>query len=132
MPIFEGGRLRSQLRATTAQYDIAVESYNDTLIRALENVANQIVSLRSLEKQRTETYQSYSLAGRAYDIAMQGFRSGLTDYLNVLNAENLTIQESQRKAQVEARFLDAYAGLMKSIGGGVPVNAPPAPSGGSR
>jgi NodT family efflux transporter outer membrane factor (OMF) lipoprotein len=132
LPIFEGGRLRSQLKASTAQYDIAVESYNDTLIRALEDVANQVVSLRSLEKQRAETYQSYALAGRAYDIALQGFRSGLTDYLNVLNAENLTIQESQRKAQVEAHFLDAYAALMQSIGGGVPVNAPPAPSGGAR
>ncbi|HET6420492.1 MAG TPA: efflux transporter outer membrane subunit [Geobacteraceae bacterium] len=132
LPIFEGGRLRSQLKASTAQYDIAVESYNDTLIRALEDVADQVVSLRSLEKQRAETYQSYALAGRAYDIALQGFRSGLTDYLNVLNAENLTIQESQRKAQVEAHFLDAYAALMQSIGGGVPVNAPPASSGGSR
>lgn len=126
LPIFEGGRLRNQLRASTAEYDIAVESYNNTLIYALENVANQIVTLRSLEKQRTETYRSNSLADRAYDIAMRGFRSGLTDYLNVLNAQNQTLLESQRKAQVEGRFLDAYAALMQAIGGGVPVTAPPA------
>ncbi|MDR3581507.1 MAG: efflux transporter outer membrane subunit [Oryzomonas sp.] len=126
LPIFEGGRLRDQLRVTTAEYDIAVESYNNTLIHALENVADQIVTLRSLEKQRTETYQSNSLSDRAYDIAMYGFRAGLTDYLNVLNAQNQTLLESQRKAQVEARFLDAYAALMQSIGGGVPVSAPPA------
>jgi NodT family efflux transporter outer membrane factor (OMF) lipoprotein len=132
LPIFEGGRLRSQLRVSTAQYDIAVESYNNTLIHALEDVANQIGILRSLEKQRAETYQSYALAGRTYDITLQGFRSGLTDYLNVLNAENLTIQESQRKAQVEAHFLDAYAALMQAIGGGVPVTPPPAKEGGSR
>jgi NodT family efflux transporter outer membrane factor (OMF) lipoprotein len=126
LPIFEGGRLRSQLSVSTADYDIAVESYNNTLIHALENVANQIVTLRSLEKQRAETYQSNSLAGRSYDVAMYGFRSGLTDYLNVLNAQNQTLLESQRKAQVEARFLDAYAALMQAIGGGVPVTAPPA------
>ncbi len=132
LPIFEGGRLRSQLRVSTAQYDIAVESYNNTLIHALEDVANQVGILRSLEKQRAETNQSYALAGRAYDIALQGFRSGLTDYLNVLNAENLTIQESQRKAQVEAHYLDAYAALMQAIGGGVAVTAPPVKSGGSR
>ncbi|NVN93090.1 MAG: efflux transporter outer membrane subunit [Desulfuromonadales bacterium] len=127
LPIFEGGRLRGQLRISTAEYDIAVESYTNTLIHALENVANQIVTLRSLEKQRTETYRSNDLAGRAYDIAFYGFRSGLTDYLNVLNAQNLTLLESQRKAQVEARFLDAYAALMQAIGGGVPVTAPPVP-----
>jgi NodT family efflux transporter outer membrane factor (OMF) lipoprotein len=128
LPIFEGGRLRSQLAVSTADYDIAVESYNNTLIRALENVPNQIVSLRSLETQRAEANNSNTLASRTYDIALRAFRSGLTDYLNVLNAQNQTLVEAQRKAQVEARFLDAYAVLMQAIGGGVPVT-PPAPAG---
>lgn len=129
LPIFEGGRLRSQLGVATADYDIAVESYNDTLIRALENVANQVVTLRSLGYQRTEADAANSLAGRAYDIALRGFRSGLTNYLNVLNAQNQTLLEALRKAQVEARFLDAYAALMQAIGGGVPVTPPPASGG---
>lgn len=127
LPIFQGGRLRSQLGISTAEYDIAVESYNGTLIRVLENVANQVVTLRSLEKQRIQVNESNSLAKRAYDIALQSFRSGLTDYINVLNAENQTLLEAQRNVLTEARFLDAYAGLMQSIGGGLPVTAPPAP-----
>lgn len=124
LPIFEGGRLRSQLAVSTADYDIAVESYNSTLIRALENVANQIVTLRSLETQRVEANNANDLAHRTYDIAFQAFRSGMTDYFNVLNAQNQTLVEAQRKAQVEARFLDAYAALMQAIGGGVPVSPP--------
>lgn len=128
LPIFEGGRLRSQLGASTADYDIAVESYNGTLVRALENVANQVVMLRSLEKQRVQVNESNLLAKRAYDIALQSFRGGLTDYLNVLNAQNQTLVEAQQKAQVEAHFLDAYAGLMRAIGGGAPVTPPAAMS----
>jgi len=124
LPIFEGGRLRSQLAVSTADYDIAVESYNSTLIRALENVANQIVTLRSLETQRVEANNANDLARRTYDIAFQAFRSGMTDYFNVLNAQNQTLVEAQRKAQVEGRFLDAYAALMQAIGGGVPVTPP--------
>jgi len=127
LPIFEGGRLRSQLGAATADYDIAVESYNSTLIKALENVADQVTILRSLETQHTESTRSYSLATRAYDLALRGFRAGLTDYLSVLNAQTQTLVEAQRKAQVEARFLDAYAALMQSVGGGVPVTPPPVP-----
>ncbi len=126
LPIFEGGRLRSQLGAATADYDIAVESYNETLIRALENVADQVVTLRSLEKQRVQVNESDSLANRAYDIAVKSFRTGLTEYLNVLNAQNQTLLEAQRKVQVEARFLDAYAALMQALGGGVPVTPPAA------
>ena len=125
LPIFVGGRLRSELTASTADYDIAVEAYNATLIQALENVANQVVSLRSLETQRGEASRSHSLANRAYDIALRAFRAGLTDYLNVLNAQNQTLVEAERKARVEARFLDAYAALMQAIGGGVQVAAPP-------
>jgi len=117
LPIFEGGRLRSQLGASTADYDIAVESYNNTLIQALERVADSVVTLRSLEKQRAEADLSNELAGRTYAIALRGFRAGFTDYLNVLNAQNLTLSEAQRKAQIEVRFLDAYAGLMRELGG---------------
>lgn len=127
LPIFEGGRLTSQLKASRADYNIAVESYNYTLIRALENVAEQIVSLQSLETQRVESGKSSALANRTYDIVLQGYRSGLTDYLNVLNAQTQTLTEAQRKSQVEARFLDAYAALMQSVGGGIPVTPPPAP-----
>lgn len=125
LPIFEGGRLRSQLAAVNADYDMAVEAYNSTLIQALESVADQIVSLRSLERQRAEASQSSTLADHTYTIALQGFRAGLTDYLNVLNAQNQTLLEGQRKAQVEARYLDAYAALMQALGGGVPVTPPP-------
>ena len=124
LPIFEGGRLKEQLRISTAQYDIAVESYNNTLIHALEEVANEIVTLRSLGKQRTEIYESNVLAKRAYDIAMHGFQGGLSDYLSVLNAQNQTLVESKRKAEIEAQFLDVYAALMQATGGGVPVEAP--------
>ncbi len=124
LPIFAGGRLRSQLRVSVADYDMAVEAYNGTLIRALENVANQVVSLHSLETQRVEANSSDTLARRSYDIALTAFRAGLTDYLNVLNAQNLTLREAQRKAQVEARILDTYAALMQAIGGGVPLTPP--------
>ena len=128
LPIFEGGRLRSQLGASTADYDIAVESYNGTLIRALEDVADQVVTLRSLQTQRVESNASNSLANRAYAITFRGFKSGLTDYVNVLNAQSQALVEAQRKAVVEARFLDTYAALMQAVGGGVPVT-PPHPKG---
>jgi NodT family efflux transporter outer membrane factor (OMF) lipoprotein len=125
LPIFEGGRLRSELDASHAEYDIAVESYNGTLVRALESVADEVITLRSLQVQRTEARTSQELAKRAYDIALQGFRAGITDYLNVLAAQNQTLVEAQREALVQARFLDAFAMLMQALGGGMQVIPPP-------
>ena len=132
LPIFEGGRLRSRLDATNAEYDMAVESYNGTLVRALESVADQVITLRSVEIQRTETGTARDLAVRAFEIALQGFRAGITEYLSVLTAQNQTFVEAQRKAIVEARFLDAYAALMQALGGGAQIVAPLATAGGGR
>ena len=124
--------MRGELGVSTADYDIAVESYNGTLIQALENVADQIVTLRSLQTQRVESNAANALANRSYAITFQGFKSGLTDYLYVLNAQHQTLLEAERKAVVEARFLDAYAALMQAVGGGVPVTPPPNPKGAQR
>ncbi len=118
LPIFEGGRLRSELGVATADYDEAVESYNLTLIEALQSVSDALVTLRSLDTQRIETNRANTLAERAYNIAMRGYRAGLTDYLNVLNAQNQTLIEALRKAKIEARRLDAHALLMQALGGG--------------
>lgn len=118
LPIFEGGRLRSELGVATADYDAAVESYNMTLIEALQSVSDALVTLRSLDKQRVEADKANALAVRAYDIAMRGYRAGLTNYLEVLNAQNQTLVESLRRAKIEARRLDAHALLMQALGGG--------------
>lgn len=110
--------MRSQLGAVTADYDTAVESYNLTLIRALQDVSDALVTLRSLENQFGEADRANILAERAYKIAMRGYRAGLTDYLNVLNAQNQTLIEALRIAQIRARQLDAHAKLMQALGGG--------------
>lgn len=123
LPIFEGGRLRSRLGATTAQYDMAVESYNLTLLQALQEIANQLVTLCSLEKQRSEAIRAKKLADNAYRIALRAYRGGLTDYLSVLNAQNQTLVEATRTAHIKARRLDAHALLMQALGGGTPPEA---------
>ncbi|MDD2336139.1 MAG: efflux transporter outer membrane subunit [Geobacteraceae bacterium] len=123
LPIFEGSRLRSQLGATTADYDMAVEAYNLTLLQALQEISNELVTLRSLDKQRNEAIRAENLAENAYGIALRGYHSGLTDYLSVLNAQNQTLVEATRTAQIEARRHEAYALLMQALGGGTPVDA---------
>jgi outer membrane protein TolC len=42
--LFEGGRLRGQLAAARSQYDEAVELYNDTLLHAVQEVADSLTN----------------------------------------------------------------------------------------
>ena len=118
LPIFEGGRLRGNLRAQSAAYDVAVEAYNSAIINAFHEVADQVTSLRSLNKQLERTDAALASAQTANDQAEQGFRAGLTDYLSVLNTQAELLVQQRNRAQIVARQLEAHAALMKALGGG--------------
>ncbi|MDR3415039.1 MAG: efflux transporter outer membrane subunit [Nevskia sp.] len=130
LPVFEGGRLRGNLQAQTAAYDIAVETYNRTVIAALQQVSDQIASLRSLQTQLQRTDEALALAQQAYHQAELGFRAGLSDYLSVLNTQGELLAQQRSRAQIEARRLAAHTALMQALGGGFDDTAADATAGG--
>ena len=42
LPLFDGGRLRAQYQGTEAELDQAVASYDDTVVRAVRQAADQL------------------------------------------------------------------------------------------
>ncbi|CAM3040518.1 RND transporter [Pseudomonas floridensis] len=119
LPIFDGGRLRAELGKAAAGYDQAVAHYNQTLVMALKSVSDQLIRRASLDKQQVYAAESVASARKTYDIALIAYQRGLTDYLNVLNAQTLLFRQQQVQQQVEAARLTAYAGLVVALGGGL-------------
>jgi NodT family efflux transporter outer membrane factor (OMF) lipoprotein len=119
LPIFDGGRLRSQLGEAAAGYDVAVAHYNQTLVNALKSLSDQLIRRESLDKQQAFAAESVAAAQRTYDIALVAFQRGLTDYLNVLNAQSLLFKQQQVQQQVQAARLTAHADLVTALGGGL-------------
>ncbi|HET8881258.1 MAG TPA: efflux transporter outer membrane subunit [Solimonas sp.] len=120
LPIFEGGRLRANLDARSAQYDEAVGEYDETLVRALQQIADQVTTIRGLEKQQAQIDAALASAQRAHDLALRGYRAGLTDYLNVLNAESTLLAQRDRASGLRLQRLAAHARLIAALGGGLP------------
>eukprot|EP01037_Dinobryon_pediforme_P029876 gene29876-33707_t len=119
LPIFEGGRLRGQLSATTAGYDQAVEHYNQLLSQALKSIADQIVTLQSVRRQQSLAAQSVAAAQKNVDIATRAYQRGLTSYLNVLTAQTQWLLQQQMVQQLLAQKLSAFATLTVALGGGL-------------
>jgi outer membrane protein TolC len=119
LPIFDGGRLRSELGEASAGYDIAVAKYNQTLVNALKSISDQLIRRESMEKQQGFATESVATAQKTYDIAMIAYQRGLTDYLNVLNAQTLLFKQQQVQQQVQAARLSAHAELVTALGGGL-------------
>jgi NodT family efflux transporter outer membrane factor (OMF) lipoprotein len=118
LPIFDAGRLRANLAGTDADYDIAVERYNQTLADAMRDVVDQVVSLRSLAEQRKQQEMALATAREAYDLALLRYREGLGNYLQVLSAEQPLLVQRSLDADLRARELALSVDLVRALGGG--------------
>ncbi|WP_026145196.1 efflux transporter outer membrane subunit [Pseudomonas asplenii] len=119
LPIFDGGRLRAELGEATAGYDMAVAHYNQTLVNALKSISDRLIRRESMDKQQAFAAESVAAAQKTYDLAMIAYQRGLTDYLNVLNAQTLLFHQQQVEQQVQAARLSAHAELVTALGGGL-------------
>ena len=118
LPIFDSGRLRANLSGRTADLDAAIASYNGSVVDAVHDVADQISSTRSLERQLREQADAVASAERAYDVATQRYRAGLATYLTVLSAETNVLTQRRLGVDIRARTLDTQMLLVRALGGG--------------
>ncbi|MDO8251340.1 MAG: efflux transporter outer membrane subunit [Rhodoferax sp.] len=118
LPLFDGGRLRANLRGKTADLDIAIESYNAALIDAVREVADQLASKQAISRQQVEQQAAQSFAEKAYEIAVQRYEAGLGNYLQVLTAETSVLSQRRQGVDLAARALDTQVALMRALGGG--------------
>jgi NodT family efflux transporter outer membrane factor (OMF) lipoprotein len=131
LPLFDAGRLRANLRGRTADLDAAIESYNAAVLDAVRDAADQLGSLRSIERQQAEQARAQAAAESAYDLATQRYGAGLSGYLVVLNAEAAVLNQRRLAADLRARALDTQIALIRALGGGYDAAARPgAPAGG--
>ncbi|MDF1483977.1 efflux transporter outer membrane subunit [Ramlibacter sp. H39-3-26] len=118
LPIFEGGRLRANLRGMSADLDAAVASYNAAVLDAVHEAADQIASTQSIARQQTQQRAAQQAAEDAYAIALERYQAGLGNYLQVLNAESSVLAQRRQAVDLAARALDAQAALARALGGG--------------
>ncbi len=119
LPIFDGGRLRSNLRFNNAIYGAAVEQYNQTVADALHDVVNQITSIEWLAEQHTQQILAVSTAQAAFELAMQRYQSGIGNYLQVLFAELQVDQQKRLLIDLNTQVLQLDANLARALGGGI-------------
>ncbi|HLZ74775.1 efflux transporter outer membrane subunit [Phenylobacterium sp.] len=118
LPIFDGGRLRAAYGAAGADYDSAVADYDQTLVQALREVADAAASSRALTQRLDESRKALDASRQAHDIALQRYRGGLSNYLDVLTAEDALITDQRAVADLQARAFLLDIALTRALGGG--------------
>jgi len=118
LPIFNGGRLRGQLRGAEAEYAEAVANYEKTLTQALQDVADAAVSQKALGPQLSKTNAAVDAARDAWEIQHNRYQGGLASYLDVLSAEDYLLTNLRTQADLRARSFSLDVALVHALGGG--------------
>ena len=124
LPLFDGGRLRANLRGKTADLDAAIESYNAAVIDAVRDVADQLASTQAIARQQTEQHGALAAAENTYEIAVLRYDAGLSNYLQVLSAETAVLDQRRQTVDLAARALDTQVALIRALGGGYHADLP--------
>jgi NodT family efflux transporter outer membrane factor (OMF) lipoprotein len=118
LPIFDSGRLQGAYRGARAEYDEAVATYDQTLTRALREVADSAVSARALDARLGKSREALAASQSAYELARQRYGRGLGTYLDVLTAEEALIANRRTVADLETRAFTLDVALVRALGGG--------------
>jgi NodT family efflux transporter outer membrane factor (OMF) lipoprotein len=118
LPIFTGGRLQGELKSARASYDEAVANYNRTLVQAFQDVADVVTSLRALGGQIEQAEAGLAAAQEAFQIASNRYRGGLSNYLDVLIAEDIMLLSLRSVTELRARRFSLNVALVRALGGG--------------
>jgi NodT family efflux transporter outer membrane factor (OMF) lipoprotein len=118
LPVFEGGRLRAQLKGRVAGYENAVATYNQTLSDALREVADAVQSLRGAQVQGAEQRAATQAAANSLTLARQRERAGTSNMLPVLASEMSLLSQKKIELDNRARRAELRVALIRALGGG--------------
>ena len=122
LPLFDGGRLRSNLAGRDANYDLAVAHYNRVLIAAVNEVSDDFSAQQSLIDQVAAEERVKEAASEAWELAHQRYRAGIGSYLEALVVRQQLLVSEQRLAALKASQVDRSIRLIQALGGGYRPN----------
>jgi outer membrane protein, multidrug efflux system len=117
-PIFEGGRLKSNVRFAEAEREQMVLSYQQTIQGAFRDVSNALVAYRKDREFRIQQENLLESAQDAARLSQVRFKAGTTDYLEVLTNETNSFSAELGLAQARGNELVALVQLYEALGGG--------------
>jgi len=117
-PLFHGGQIRAQYAQARAARDQYALQYESTVINALMEVSNDLVSREQLARAREQEARAVTAYQEAVKIAMERYRMGEADYYEVLEEQQLLFPAENTLVQYQVNQLVAVVQLYQSLGGG--------------
>jgi outer membrane protein, multidrug efflux system len=118
VPIFQGGKLTANLKLARAQQQEAALNYRSTVLNALQEVENSLVTYRNDIATREKLRGVVASAEYAFYLSQNRYQNGLVDFTNVLMTELTVTTGRQNLAQADVSLFGDVVTLYRALGGG--------------
>lgn len=112
------GRVRAQIATAHAQSAAALARYEQTVLRALEETENALVTHARARERLTYLTESAAASSRAAELARLRYENGVVDFLQVLDAERSLLQAEDQLAQSRTETATSLVSVYKALAGG--------------
>ena len=116
--IFDAGKRNSQVRSARAGADLAFANYKQTVLSGLEDVENAVQALQAAKAHQAQLAIAVDASNNAAIYARSQYRSGLIDFLSLLQSEQSLLSARDQLASAQADQALALIQLYLALGGG--------------
>jgi NodT family efflux transporter outer membrane factor (OMF) lipoprotein len=116
--LFDGNRIRSNIRFQEALTQELFQQYEKTVLLALEDVENAMVAYQEEQLRLQAIGRSVAAAQKSVELVDTLYRSGLTDFQNVLDMQRSLSAQQDKLAESEGFVVQNLIRIYKSLGGG--------------
>jgi NodT family efflux transporter outer membrane factor (OMF) lipoprotein len=116
--LFNGGANRAQVLQARAAYDSTVANYRQTVLSGLQQVEDEIVTLRILERQAVVEDAAVKASKESEVLTLNQYKAGTVPYSSVITAQTTTLTSEQTQLTVLSDRLQASVALIQALGGG--------------
>jgi NodT family efflux transporter outer membrane factor (OMF) lipoprotein len=116
--LFQGGKIRNNIRAEEARTEQALYTYQQSILVALEEVEDAMVSYDRERVRRARLQEAADASQRAVDLVRTQYISGLTNFQNLLDTQRSLFRQQDELAESEGQVLQNLILLNRSLGGG--------------
>ena len=116
--LYSGGARPAAMEAARATYDASVANYRQVVLTALQQVEDQLSSLRILEQQDRAASIAVSAARHALQVVQNEYNAGTVAYTSVIVQQTALLGNQQSELAVHQSRLVASVALIAALGGG--------------
>jgi NodT family efflux transporter outer membrane factor (OMF) lipoprotein len=125
--LFDGGLRRAQVAQARAAYDASVDNYRQTVLSGFQQVEDQVITLRVLEKEAVIEDATVAAAREAEKLTLNQYKAGTVPYSSVITAQTTRLSAEETALSVLSSRLQASVALIEAVGGGWDATQLPLP-----